>query len=132
MKKITAHLFILAFPLFTYATLPAQDKLWGMTSGGGANGSGVIFQYDPTTGTYIDKFDFDGTANGRRPKGSLTLASNGKFYGMTSSGGILGIGITYELGGGGALFEYYTQNNLLLDKLDFTSSTGTDSRMYLT
>lgn len=71
-------------------------KFYGMTRFGGDYGSGVIYEYDPAgSGTYtvLSHFDF---VNGAEPYGSL-LESGGKFYGITSYGGIHG---------GGVLFEY--------------------------
>ena len=56
------------------------------------------------------KLDFDGTARGSYPYGSLTQASNGNLYGMTQNGGS---------GGFGVLFEYNLSNNAYSKKLDF-------------
>jgi len=44
----------------------SNGKLYGMTSSGGSNNSGVLFEFDPATGTYTKKLDFDGS-NGSRP-----------------------------------------------------------------
>jgi len=38
-----------------------NEKLYGMTSLGGANGKGTIFEFDPTVGSLSKTFDFDGT-----------------------------------------------------------------------
>src|ERR1041384_6674182 len=40
--------------------------LYGMTSGGGSNGKGVLFSFDIATNNYTDLFDFDGI-NGMSP-----------------------------------------------------------------
>ena len=89
-----------------------NGKLYGLTSSGGANSLGVLFEYEITTNTYIKKIDFNGT-NGSSPYGSLIEATNGKFYGLTSSGGA---------NSRGALFEYdYTTNGLTVKK-SFSSS----------
>ncbi len=64
-----------------------NDKLYGMTKGGGAASAGVIFSYDIITDTYSKVLDFNGSNNGRGPEGSLTLATDGKLYGLTSAGG---------------------------------------------
>ena len=73
-----------------------NGKLYGMTEGGGFYDKGVLFEYDPVTSTYTKKVDFDGTAKGKNPKGSLFEASNGKLYGMTSYGGTLDLGVLFE------------------------------------
>ncbi len=63
----------------------SDGKLYGMTPYGGSNGYGVIFSCDPATSVYVKLVDFDGT-NGGSPYGSLIQASDGKLYGMTSTG----------------------------------------------
>jgi len=72
-----------------------NGKLYGMTSNGGANGYGAIFEYDPDTDTYTKKFDFVGIVDGHQPSGSLIQASNGKFYG-TANGGTNDKGVIFE------------------------------------
>ena len=73
-------------PFFSHLTQTPDGKLWGMTHEGGANGLGVIFQYDPTGTNYTKKYDFDGI-NGSLPRGSLLFANDGMLYGVTESGG---------------------------------------------
>jgi len=66
-----------------------NGKLYGMTHSGGVRGDGVIFEYDPTSGTFANRFSFDQstpTFTGAHPFGSLTVFNN-KLYGMTSQGG---------------------------------------------
>src|SRR5947207_2799109 len=48
----------------------ATGKLYGMTNTGGANGTGIIFEYDTTTNNYTRKVDF-GTTSGANPRGAL-------------------------------------------------------------
>jgi uncharacterized repeat protein (TIGR03803 family) len=38
-----------------------DGKLFGMTKLGGANGNGTIFEFDPTSGTLVKTFDFNGS-----------------------------------------------------------------------
>lgn len=76
--------------------LGPNGKLYGMTNSGGANGFGVIFEFDPTSGVYLKRVDF-ATTNGFIPLGnSLVLATNTKFYGMTNGGGSFGFGVIFE------------------------------------
>ena len=93
----------------------SNGKLYGMTQGRGAYSSGVLFEYDPATDTYIKKFDFDGSATGAGPSGSLIEASNGKLYGMTSNGGENDYGV---------LFEYDPATDIYTKKLDFDGSAS--------
>ncbi len=92
----------------------SNGKLYGMTSGGGANGNGVIFEYEPSTNVYTKKHDFDGT-NGHQPLGSLMQASNGKLYGMTRFGGANNMGV---------LFEYDLSTSTFAKKYDFDNIHG--------
>jgi uncharacterized repeat protein (TIGR03803 family) len=102
-----------AFPEGTLAVAP-NGKLYGMTSrGGSVNDDGVIFEFDPATSAYAVKFEFDDT-NGSEPFGNLTLASNNKFYGTTSEGGISGYGV---------LFEYDPATNTFTKKTEFDFTT---------
>jgi uncharacterized repeat protein (TIGR03803 family) len=93
----------------------ANGKLYGMTSQGGASNLGVLFEYDPTTATYTKKIDFDGTTKGRYPYGSLMEATNGKIYGMTSSGGVFNKGV---------LFEFDPTTATYTKKLDYDGVNG--------
>jgi uncharacterized repeat protein (TIGR03803 family) len=88
----------------------SNGKLYGMTSFGGTNNLGVLFEWDPSNDSYLKKLDFDGANNGQTPYGSLTEASNGKFYGMTYSGGVNGVGV---------LFEWDPSNDTYMKKFEF-------------
>lgn len=88
----------------------SEGKFYGMTQTGGIdNSSGVIFEWDPVTNVYNKKMDFT-EVGGRSPLGSLTFL-NGKFYGMTNTGG---------LGGAGVLFEWNPVTNVYNKKVDFS------------
>jgi len=73
----------------------SSNTLYGMTRSGGEKALGVLFSFNPYTSVYTKLFDFDGS-NGATPYGSLVLASNGKFYGMTFSGGANGSGVIFS------------------------------------
>jgi uncharacterized repeat protein (TIGR03803 family) len=94
-------------------TLGSNNKLYGVTVLGGASNFGVLFEYDPATGTLTKKIDFNGTVIGRLPYEGLTLGSNGKFYGTTLLGGASNKGV---------LFEYESATNNLTKKFDFDPS----------
>lgn len=102
-----------AFPQGNLTPAP-NGKLYGMTSqGGSVNADGVIFEFDPSTGTYTVKYEFDNN-NGSEPIGSLMLASNGKLYGMTGQGGTNGYGV---------IFEFDPATNLFTKKTEFDFQT---------
>ncbi len=92
----------------------SNGKFYGMTSYGGANGEGVIFQFDPETSAYTDLVDFS-DATGSYPNGSLVQTSNGKMYGFTSSGGANGLGV---------LFEFDPTSNSYSDAIDLSDDLG--------
>jgi uncharacterized repeat protein (TIGR03803 family) len=72
-----------------------NGKLYGITQAGGIHGNGTIFEVDPVTETVVKRVDFDLTV-GKRPVGGLTLATNGKLYGVTSNGGASDRGVIFE------------------------------------
>jgi len=82
---------------YPYGSLIQADNglLYGMSSGGGSNGRGVLFSFNPTGNIYSTQIDFDGT-NGGGPSGSLSQGSNGLLYGMTTYGGIYGNGVIFD------------------------------------
>jgi uncharacterized repeat protein (TIGR03803 family) len=94
--------------------LANNGLLYGMTRLGGANGLGVVFEYDPVNNIYTKKIDFTGT-NGSQPYGSLTKAANGNLYGITNAGGTSSVGV---------VFEYVISTNTLTKKIDFNYSNG--------
>ncbi|HMG92353.1 MAG TPA: choice-of-anchor tandem repeat GloVer-containing protein, partial [Chryseolinea sp.] len=93
----------------------SNGKIYGMTSTGGANGKGVIFEYDPVSQAVAKKHDFDG-ANGNAPLGSLVQSSDGKLYGVTTEGGASNNGV---------LFHYDPQTGVFTKRKDFDGATGT-------
>jgi len=99
--------------------MQANDGLlYGMTYyGGGNTGAGVLFQYDPIANTYIKKIDLNYAANGSAPYGSLMQATDAKLYGMTNQGGANNFGV---------IFQYDPLTNTYTDKIDFSSSSGSD------
>lgn len=82
-----------------------NGKFYGMTWLGGffTGGNGVLFEYDPTTGTHkVMKTFFMQTGN--QPFGSLVVGPSGNLYGVASVNGP---------SSGGTLFEYNIPSNTL-------------------
>jgi len=70
--------------------------LYGTTSAGGTNSSGVFFKIKPDGTGYIKLLDFSGATDGYNPTG--TLISDGTyFYGVTSSGGANNYGTIFKI-----------------------------------
>ncbi len=96
--------------------------LYGLTSAGGiktntnggTNNSGVIFNYNISTGTETAAYDFGVGTDGRYPFGSLIQANNGLFYGMTFEGGTKDSGI---------IFSYNDSTGTETDLHDFGART---------
>jgi uncharacterized repeat protein (TIGR03803 family) len=70
---------------------------YGMTAQGGTDGNGVIFAIPADGSTFTVLHSFAG-ADGARPVAELMVASSGKLYGVTSSGGVNTSGATTTLG----------------------------------
>jgi uncharacterized repeat protein (TIGR03803 family) len=111
-----------SFPVKNEGILPignlctaTNGKYYGITQSGGENDRGVIYEWDPTNNAYVVKFEFNNDSIGKKPAGSLILASNGKLYAMTHYGGSYG---------GGVIFEWDPQTNTYTKKFDFASSTA--------
>jgi uncharacterized repeat protein (TIGR03803 family) len=89
----------------------SDGMIYGMTAEGGINNCGVIFQFDPTTLIYTEKFNFNG-ANGKNPLGSLMQTTDGMLYGMTNKGGANDDGVLFQ-------FDPSTSAYAYTKKLDF-------------
>ncbi len=91
--------------------LAASDgMLYGTAyAGGGSFDGGALFKFNPSTEAYTKLRDFrDSPAsspNGASPYGALIEASNGKFYGMTTSGGSANLGVLYSYDPVSTVFE---------------------------
>ncbi len=94
--------------------LAPNGLFYGMTSLGGANAQGVLYEYDPATDIYTSKVDLSSSGTGSSPSGSLVLASNGNLYGMTSAGGANGDGV---------IFEYVPGSISVSVKVNFSAAT---------
>ena len=110
MKKI----MLLSVLLLIRVILPAQGvyQLWGMTSAGGTQNTGVIFSTDAAGNNFQLRQQFTSNIDGINPFGKLTL-TGGKLHGMTSGGGISGV-----------IFEWDPVTNIYTKKIDFTGLNG--------
>lgn len=98
--------------------MQAKDgKLYGMTTGGGSSGNGVIFSFNLASSAYLKLKDFNFT-DGASPYGSLIQARDGKLYGMTHGGSQDGGGV------GGVIFSFDPSTFTYLKLKDFDYLTG--------
>lgn len=101
--------------LFSYRGMtPFGNKLYGITSNGGGDDRGVIFEFDPQTGVYTKKVDLLTSGTGSMAWGPLTVFNN-KLYGTTTRRINDGVGV---------LFEYDPVTNVYAEKITFGGSLG--------
>jgi len=91
----------------------SDGNFYGMTYVGGSNGKGVVFKFNPVNSNYLILKAFDGP-DGAYPYGSLCQASNGKLFGMTTSGGSSNGGVLFS-------FDLISNGFTKLKDFDFSS-----------
>src|SRR5690349_19621976 len=85
---------------FAALTRGSDGLLYGVFAGTGTPGGGSIFRVpadtasDPVTFTIVHEFT---AAEGLNPADTLTLAADGRLYGVTSAGGANGFGTLFRL-----------------------------------
>lgn len=115
MKKYSLLVFIFYLSVVTNYCAGQNDELWGMTTGGGANNSGVIFkiQEDGTGYTLVHSMDTNAGSTA-----GLIEATNHILYGVTVSGGVFS---------SGTLFSLNPSDYSFTKLVDFNHSAGTGS-----
>lgn len=89
---------------FPHAGVIGDEKgnLYGVTSSGGANHAGAIFELSPpakgqSAWTQTTLYSFTGGNDGANPQAALMMDAKGNLYGTTYSGGATGNGVVFEL-----------------------------------
>ncbi len=100
---------------YSYLTDAGNNTLLGISNTGGTNGDGTLYKYDIVNDTIEVLWNFDNINFGKGPRGGLLKATNGKFYGLTYSGGANSLG---------TLYEYDMQTPLFTKKFDLDSING--------
>lgn len=90
------------------------NKLYGVTSHGGGEDRGVLYEFDPQTGVYTPKVDLSSAGVARFTWGPLCVFNN-KLYGVAAR--------SHE-SGGGVLFEYDPATNAYAEKVLFSGALG--------
>ena len=80
----------------------SDGSFYGTTSTGGAFGFGTVFKMD-SAGTLTTLHSFSAGSDGGSPYAGLIQASDGRFYGTTSTGGAFGFGTVFKVDGAGTL-----------------------------
>lgn len=88
--------------VFPYGIMLANGYLYGACGYGGADNKGGIFRIKTDGTAYQMLHELSGTTDGSAPAAPPILASNGKFYGTTSSGGLNGHGTIYRIDSDGS------------------------------
>ena len=87
-----------AYPYFGHLSMDKAGNLYGVTSGGGAHGNGVLYELSKS-GTFRVLHSFaGGTSDGCAPSGSVTQDKAGTFYGTTEYCGSSKAGTIWEVG----------------------------------
>jgi uncharacterized repeat protein (TIGR03803 family) len=89
--------------------------LYGVTSGGGSQGKGVMFKVQTNGTSYTKLVEFDGAAKGSNGASTPFLGSDGKLYTMTQRGGA---------NDNGAIFSISTNGTGFLKIFDFNGTAG--------
>ena len=120
LKKTAMKKKILFVLLLISLSVKAQVEFYGATSLGGVSNIGTLFKTDSSGTVQTLVHDFFKESIGEKPRGSgLCLASNGKLYGLTTTGGAWISGY-----GRGVLFELDTINNIYSEKYIFNLADG--------
>lgn len=100
-----------------------DGSLYGMTTVGGASNLGTVFKVT-LAGDETVLHSFGAASDGFEPTGSLILASDGNFYGMTYGGGDAGSGTVFVMAPDGteAVLHSFTNNEEPLGGLTETAS----------
>jgi uncharacterized repeat protein (TIGR03803 family) len=94
--------------------LADNGRLYGLTQYGGADNAGVVFEFEPKSGVYTKRVDFEGE-NGKNPTGNLVQSRNGRLYTLTQTGGEHDNGV---------IVEYHIADDTLVVKHDFDGVNG--------
>ncbi len=95
--------------------LAPNGLLYGVATGGGYYGLGVLFSFDPVTNAYTKLFDFAGAGGGTGPQGGLCIGPGGRLYGLCGLGGIYNKGTIF----------YWDYTNLTFQRIfNFNDTTS--------
>ncbi len=87
------------FPPKGTVVIDKTGHIYGTTYGGGAKGSGTVFELTVSKGVWTETvlYSFTGQSDGGYPYFGLILDATGHLYGATNGGGSGGNGVVFEL-----------------------------------
>jgi len=101
-----------------------DGRFYGVASGGGSNGFGTIFAFDPVSRLLNVMYNFDDT-NGDGPAGAMILGLDTRLYGTTAFGGTTSSGGKSNLG---TIFSIARDGTGFTKLHSFDSSQGSNPR----
>jgi uncharacterized repeat protein (TIGR03803 family) len=93
----------------------SNGYLYGTTSGGGANGGGILFKIAPNGKGFTVLKKLISSTDGASPQGDLVEGSDGYMYGITSKGGANGGGTIFKIKADGTGFTVVKSFNPTTD-----------------
>jgi uncharacterized repeat protein (TIGR03803 family) len=100
---------------FAHLIQTRDGMLYGMSSNGGADVTGNLFDFNTTTNQVTFRANFQGSGSAY-PRGSLIEDENGKMYGVSRYGG----------NGNGTIFEFNPADNRISRLMDFNGANGAE------
>ena len=106
----------------------SSGNLYGVTTNGGANGSGAVFQLSPSSGgAWTESIIYSFNDSNYGPSvayGPLAIDASGNLYGTTVEGGTYGWGTAYKLSSSSGTWEETTLYNFTLNYSAYVNPQG--------
>jgi uncharacterized repeat protein (TIGR03803 family) len=96
----------------------AQVQVWGTSSSGGEDERGSVYSVFEDGSEFTIKSSFNKSIDGTNPRSTVTIASDGSIYGISSAGGA---------NNAGTIFRYSEGEFEVLHQLDFNIEGGNAS-----
>jgi uncharacterized repeat protein (TIGR03803 family) len=107
-----------------------DGNFYGTTTAAGSLGYGTLFNFNPSNNVLTTLVQF-GYFNGATPYGGVIQATNGVFYGTTSTGGTYGNGTVFQYSTNTGFATIFNFNYISNGDFNVASLTqGTDGNLY--